>query len=67
MENDKNSIFHCYSFRLCHFLQSQGLRYIFKGINRNNNLRFFTFEKSPELNIAIKKWNNLKDKSKMEE
>ena len=68
MEKDnKKSIFHCYSFRLCHFLQSQGFRYINKNKNRNNNLTYFTFEKSEILNNAIKEWNNLKEKSKTEE
>ncbi len=68
MENAiKNHIFHCYSFRLCHFLQSQGFRYINKFKNSNNNLTYFTFLKSKELNIAINKWNSLKEKSKTEE
>lgn len=67
MEKDvKNSIFHCYSFRLCHFLQSQGIRYISKEINHNNKLTYFTFIKSDELNKNIKVWNSLKDKSKLE-
>lgn len=68
MEKDmKNPFFHCYSFRLCHFLQSQGFRYIKKCKNKNNRLTFFTFNKSKELNIAIDDWNNLKRKSKSEE
>ena len=67
MENNHNSIFHCYSFKLCHFLQSQGFRYISKGVNPNNNLKYFKFEKSERLNKAIKTWNSLKDKSKLEE
>lgn len=68
MENNiKKNIFHCYSFRLCHFLQSQGFRYIEKRKNKNNNLTYFTFQKSKELNITIKKWNDLKEKSKTEE
>ena len=68
MENDNaQSIFHCYSFRLCHFLQSQGFRYLRKCKNRNNNLTYFTFEKSDTLNKALSEWNNLKEKSKTEE
>lgn len=68
MEKDsKKSIFHCYSFKLCHFLQSQGFRYINKSKNRNNKLTYFTFNKSDELNRAISEWNNLKEKSKTEE
>lgn len=68
MEKDnEKSIFHCYSFKLCHFLQSQGLRYIKKCKNRSNNLTYFAFEKSDILNKAILEWNNLKEKSKTEE
>ena len=63
----KNSFFHCYSFNLYHFLKSQGFSYIKKSKNKTNNLTYFTFEKSNELNSAIKKWNKLKEKSKMEE
>lgn len=63
----QNSIFHCYSFRLCHFLQSQGFRYKEKKINNKNHLTYFSFEKSDSLNNAIEVWRNLKDKSKLEE
>lgn len=67
MENTHNPIFHCYSFRLCHFLQSQGFRYISKGLNPNNNLTYFSFLKSKKLNESIQTWNSLKEKSKLEE
>ena len=67
MEKDKNSIFHCYSFGLCHFLQSQGFRYIEKKINYKNKLTYFTFTKSDGLNCALNTWTNLKEKSKLEE
>lgn len=61
------SFFHCYSFRLYHFLKSQGFHYTKKSKNKSNHLTYFTFAKSDELNLAIKKWNGLKEKSKMEE
>lgn len=68
MEKDiKNPFFHCYSFKLCHFLQSQGFRYVYKGRNNKNNLTYFAFYKSANLNNAIIDWNNLKEKSKTEE
>lgn len=68
MEKDnKNFIFHCYSFRLCHFLQSQGFKYINKCKNKGNGLTYFTFVKSGKLNETIKEWNNLKEKSKRED
>ncbi len=68
MEKDNTkSIFHCYSFNLCHFLQSQGFRYIKKCKNKNNNLTYFAFKKSSKLNKTINEWNELKEKSKTEE
>lgn len=68
MEKEQNnSFFHCYSFNLYHFLKSQGFNYINKCKNRTNNLTYLTFEKSNALNSAIRKWNELKEKSKMEE
>lgn len=66
-KEQKNSFFHCYSFNLYHFLKSQGFNYIKKSKNKKNNLTYFTFGKSEELNKAIAKWNELKEKSKMEE
>lgn len=63
----KNPFFHCYSFNLYHFLKSQGFRYVKKSKNSNNKLTYYTFEKSIELNEAISKWNELKEKSKTEE
>lgn len=66
-KEQKNSFFHCYSFNLYHFLKSQGFNYVRKYKNRTNNLTYFTFEKSEELNKAINTWNELKEKSKMEE
>ena len=67
MEKDKEeSIFHCYSFNLRHFLQSQGFIFIKKRRNIRNNLTYYEFEKSEALDTAIKKWNELKEKSKEE-
>ena len=67
MEKDKEeSIFHCYSFNLRHFLQSQGFSFIKKRKNIRNNLTYYEFEKSEALATAIKKWNELKEKSKEE-
>lgn len=66
-KEQKNSFFHCYSFNLYHFLKSQGFNYVKKEKNVTNNLTYFTFAKSEELNKAINTWNELKEKSKMEE
>ena len=67
MEKEKEeSIFHCYSFNLRHFLQSQGFSFIKKRKNIRNNLTYYEFEKSEALDTAIKKWNELKEKSKEE-
>ena len=67
MEKDREeSIFHCYSFNLRHFLQSQGFNFIKKRKNIRNKLTYYEFEKSEALDTAIKKWNELKEKSKEE-
>ena len=67
MEKEKEeSIFHCYSFNLRHFLQSQGFSFVKKRKNIRNNLTYYEFEKSEALDTAIKKWNELKEKSKEE-
>ena len=67
MEKEKEeSIFHCYSFNLRHFLQSQGFSFLKKRKNIRNNLTYYEFEKSEALDTAIKKWNELKEKSKEE-
>ena len=67
MEKDKEeSIFHCYSFNLRHFLQSQGFSFLKKRKNIRNNLTYYEFEKSEAFDNAIKKWNELKEKSKEE-
>lgn len=66
-KEQRNSFFHCYSFNLYHFLKSQGFSYVKKLKNKTNNLTYFTFVKSEDLNLAINKWNELKEKSKMEE
>lgn len=58
---DKN-IFYCYSFRLAYFIKSQGINYLFKSRNRNNNLLFYAFLKSKELDQVINMWNKLKSK-----
>lgn len=63
-KENTNPFFHCYSFKLCYFLKSQGFSYVSKDKNNKNNLTFYNFVKSEDLNIAIGKWNNLKDKSK---
>ena len=42
MEKDKEeSIFHCYSFNLRHFLQSQGFSFLKKRKNIRNNLTYY--------------------------
>lgn len=56
----QNDLFFCYSHKLAYFIKSQGVNYINKGVNKNNNLSYFVFKKSNELDEIIKKWNKLK-------
>lgn len=57
-----NNIFYCYSFRLAYFIKSQGTDYLFKGKNRRNNLTYYAFQKSQNLDQIIMLWNELKSK-----
>ena len=57
-----NNIFYCYSFRLAYFIKSQGVSYLFKGKNKNNNLTYYAFQKSEHLDHIIQKWYKLKSK-----
>ncbi|MFR7443024.1 MAG: DUF5659 domain-containing protein [Sellimonas intestinalis] len=52
----------CYSFKLAYFIKSQGLDYLNKGRNRNNNLTYYVFQKSDRLDEIIQQWNKLKSK-----
>lgn len=62
MHNVNNELFYCYSFKLAYFIKSQGINYLNKGKNSNNNLSYFVFKKSKELDEIICKWNKLKSK-----
>ena len=57
-----NNIFYCYSFRLAYFIKSQGINYLFKGKNKRNNLTYYAFKKSIDLDRIICSWNKLKSK-----
>lgn len=61
MQTEKNKYFYCYSYNLAYFIKSCGIRYVNKGRNRNNNLLYYKFLKSKELDEAIIKWNILKN------
>lgn len=54
--------FFCYSFKLAYFIKSQGIDYLNKGRNRNNNLTYYVFPKSARLDEIIQQWNKLKSK-----
>lgn len=57
-----NNIFYCYSFKLAYFIKSQGINYLFKGKNKRNNLTYYAFQKSIDLDRIISSWNKLKSK-----
>ena len=56
------NIFYCYSFKLAYFIKSQGIDYLYKGINKNNCLTYYAFQKSNNLDKVIDLWNKLKSK-----
>ena len=54
--------FYCYSDRLHHFLASVNFRYITIGSNKNTNKRYWVYEKSDDLDLAIQLYNSIKHK-----
>lgn len=62
IDKKQTNLFFCYSHKLAYFIKSQGINYINKGVNRNNHLSYFVFNKSNKLDDVIKMWNELKFK-----
>lgn len=54
------NIYYCYSNKLYHFLLALGERYISKSVNKNTNVKYWTFEKSAKLDEKIELYNSLK-------
>ena len=54
--------FYCYSYRLMYFIKSNGINYVKYGFNKNNNLKYFMFERNDKLNNVLDEWNNIKFK-----
>lgn len=58
----ENINFYCYSNRLSYFLMSLKFRYVFVGVNKNTNKKYWVFEKSEKLDDAISLYNSVKHK-----
>lgn len=54
--------FYCYSDRLYYFLMGLKFQYLFTGINKNTNKRYWVFKKSGLLDDAISLYNSVKHK-----
>lgn len=61
---DKQEIYYCYSNKLHHFLLALGERYISVSVNKNTNAKYWTFNKSKQLDEKIEIYNSLKYKYK---
>lgn len=59
-KNTKSDIFYCYSKRLKLFIQSYGINYIDKGLNKNTQTIYWTFNKSENLDKIISLYNEVK-------
>lgn len=57
-----NDYFYCYSRRMSLFLRSMKEKYISSSINKNTNMRYWTFKKSERLDKLIELWNSIKNK-----
>lgn len=59
-----NDIYFCYSKKLHYFLMGLGESYIFSNINKNTGVRYWTFQKSKDLDEKIELYNSVKYKFK---
>lgn len=57
-----NKYFYCYSKRMSLFLRAMKEEYISIGINKNTNMKYWTFTKSDRLDNLISLWNEIKNK-----
>lgn len=57
-----HNYFYCYSYRLMYFIKSNGINYLKYGFNKNNNLKYFLFERNDKLNSILDEWNSAKFK-----
>jgi hypothetical protein len=55
-----NNNFYCYSKRMYHFLSFLGIRYNSIGENSNTKQRYWVYDKSQKLDLAIEQYNSLK-------
>ena len=55
-----NELFYCYSKDLYHFIMSFRERYVSKGINKNTNTKYYSFNKSERLDKIIELYNRVK-------
>jgi len=62
---EEKDFFYCYSVRLKDFLKCMGFKYINKALHPQSHRPFFMFPKSVELDIALKKWNEIKTLEKI--
>lgn len=58
----ENNLFYCYSNNMNNFLKSMRFRYVSSDVNKNTNKRYWTYEKSPNLDSAIELYNSIKYK-----
>ena len=52
--------FYCYSKRLFYFIKAFNIDYLYIGVNKNSNTRYYVFEKSDRLDRVIDLYNKLK-------
>ena len=57
-----NNNFYCYSKRMNFFLMALKFQYISTSINKNTNKKYWVYEKSADLDLAIELYNSVKHK-----
>ena len=54
------NLFYCYSKRLKGFIESNGIRFLSKGLHPKSLRPFYLYEVTPELDIVLKRWDEYK-------
>lgn len=60
--NNTQNLFYCYSNRLYQYLKLFGFEIQTSGKNLESGNQYWSFERSEDLDFALKKWNELKNR-----
>lgn len=62
MQKTQKELFYCYSNRLNQYLKLLGFEIQTSGKNLESGNQYWSFERSEDLDFALRKWNELKQR-----